>query len=115
MIQKYLWFARPVMHYLPPRNSWRRLIFDAASSGPFEMIVISTICLNVIAMACVHYKMNSSIEAIIDAVNLSCTLFFVVEVTTKLIGYGIATYIRVPQSYRVHINKFCRITGIFST
>lgn len=98
--QRHLWVARPIRHYVPPKNSWRRLIFDAVNSTAFELLVTIVIFINVVAMSCTHHDMKPDISDAVDMINFICTLFFVAEVVIKLIGLGCRNYFRVRALQR---------------
>ena len=96
--QRYLWVARPLRHYVPPKDSWRRWIFDGVHSTFFELLIMTVTLLNVAALACTHHDMQPSVQNAIDIANFTCTIFFVAEVAVKLIGLGPRNYCRVHHS-----------------
>ena len=95
--QRYLWVARPVRHFVPPKKTWRRLIFDVVSSTGFELTIMAVIFVNVIVMSCTYHGMSDQTRHIIDVINFTCTLFFAAEVIVKLIAFGHRNYFRVRR------------------
>jgi hypothetical protein len=58
----------------------------------FTHIVSFIVLLNCVVLASDHYGINQTTADILEAVNLSCTLLFVVEMALKIIGLGHRRY-----------------------
>lgn len=94
-MQRFLWVAKPIRRYGPPKTSRRRRIFEVVNSSYFEYLVIFVILFNVFAMSITYHNMDHHLEQAIDMINSICTLFFLLEVAIKVLALTPANYFRV--------------------
>lgn len=83
---------------VPPKSTWRKHIFYLVTSPAFELFIVSTIVLSVVAMATnVYDAAKSPAHAeILNSLNLCFCVVFTVECVLKLFGLSIVRYFRDP-------------------
>lgn len=83
MIRKKLKIIIPT-----PIHNFRKLCYDISMHQYFERVIILLIFMNVVAMACTHYRISESGRTTINTINLIFLVIFHIEATIKISGFG---------------------------
>lgn len=75
-----------------PQNKCRKHAYRIVMSKLFEGIIVTSIILNTIVMALVHYRINATFLLVLEIINYFFAALFNIEFILKLIALGKAYF-----------------------
>ncbi|XP_033633746.1 sodium channel protein 1 brain-like isoform X2 [Asterias rubens] len=86
---------KPTKQIKQPTNKIQEFFFKLTSSTKFEIVIVSIIFANMIAMTVEHYKQSQEFTNVLKVFNIVFTVIFTFEMILKWIGYRLH-YFRIP-------------------
>ena len=95
-----------------PQSRWRQKIFYVVASETFELCIIASIVLNMVAISINHYDQTPIFDDIDWILNLSFNALFFTELVLKHLGFGLKQYWKDPWN---RFDAFIVFVAIFDT
>ena len=93
---KYARFHRPELEASAPKQFLRGWCWHVAESHCWELLSNGMIVFNVAVMMCEHEDQSNDWWLMVEGLNLTCLVFFIVEMFLKLIAYFPRQYFSEP-------------------